>query len=465
MTHLSAQVSIGINEEPMGGAILQLKSIIDGDSNGDINSTQGLGFPRVKLTEVYKLYPMYETDTKYNTNATEKAKLDLSHTGLMVYNVGGTLASGMYYWDGTQWMAFESNISIPPAIASLLCENIGFDRQTLENGVYFETLVRVPYSGGNGAVYSQGSVINCELPQAGEKLVTGLQMQLQNGKLANGAGELIYRIWGTPNGDSPDVARFKISFPTGLAAPNDSVRCEVEIGNTAFAKIETVAVVGPLVYTEDNNVPGYGRSVTSPDGKWSVRAFVPKPSVNYATGTLEDGTPIGGSGTSPVGMNFEETDIQIRANKMKTDKKIMWSSDVVWSGGMLGKTDVLDIPMTHSDYWGGTTAIVGDATWFDHFFRVGPSTTVPANSAAAASSRVYYNVGWYNTNVFQSSDPENRVYTWTEIGVNTQTEKVKTVYTLTFLMGVSENPSSNVTPTNVKNSTVYLKLEQATSME
>ncbi|MBB4038278.1 hypothetical protein GGR21_004210 [Dysgonomonas hofstadii] len=472
--YLSAQVTVGLSEQPLGGALFQLKTIEDNLSNGDENATQGLGFPRVELTDVYKLYPMYLNDTKYNTDPVEKAKLDLLHKGLMVYNVKGSLITGMYYWDGTQWMALDSTVAIPSAIAALLCDNVTFGKQTLENGVYFETLARVPYSGGNGAVYQEGPIINCEQPQSGEVLVTGLQMQLQSGKLANGSGELIYRIWGTPVGNSPDVARFVISFPTGLAAPNDLVECEVEIGNTAYAKIETHAVVGPLIYNEDQNVPGYGRSITTPDGKWSVRVFVPKPSINYATGYLSDGTtPIGGSGTSDAGTTFEDVDLQLRPNQMEDNTmRIMWAAKILYRGdNTLGKTALLDFTKTDCDNkWGGTTASTVDATWWSYWFILGPRATAPGN-VLADQYKTYYNIGWYNTNVFQTGFPELREYLWTRIDETALNRKVKTVYKITFSMGalttgVSTAPANvAVNDANASKTTVYLKIEQTTSLE
>jgi len=471
---LFSQVTVGLNEEPLGGAIFQLKTVGDDTSNGDENATQGLGFPRVELTDVYKLYPMYMNDTKYNTDPLEKVKLDVSHKGLMVYNVKGSLATGMYYWDGSQWMALESTVAIPPAIAGLLCDNVTFAKQTLVNGEYFETLVRVPYNGGNGAVYQEGPVIDCEQPQSGEVLVTGLQIQLQSGKLANGSGELIYRIWGTPVGSSPDVARFRVSFPTGLAAPNDIVECEVEIGNTAFAKIETHAVVGPLIYNEDQNVPGYGRLITTPDGKWSVRVFVPKPGINYSTGYLSDGTtPIGGTGISVAGTTFEDVDLQMRPNNMEDDDiRIMWASKILYrADNTLGKTAILDFTKNKCDNkWGGTTPSTVDATWFSYWFILGPRTEAPTD-ILADQYKEFYNIGWYNTNVFQTGFPELREYLWTRIDETALNRKVKTVYKVTFSMGalttgLSTAPANvDVNDANASKTTVYLKIEQTTSME
>jgi len=52
-----SQVSIGINEAPVDGALLQLKNIpnvIDGSAN----STKGMMLPRVQLTSMETLSPI-----------------------------------------------------------------------------------------------------------------------------------------------------------------------------------------------------------------------------------------------------------------------------------------------------------------------------------------------------------------------------------------------------------------------
>lgn len=446
-TNAYTQVTIGLGEEAIGGSLLQLKSIEDTHSNGDVNSTKGIAFPRVKLTHTHQLYPMYSNNTDYQIN---KKRIDANHKGLMVYNVGNenTFAEGVYFWSGSQWMTLESNVSIPPAITSLICSNTTFDRQTLKENEYFETYARVPYHGGNGGVYLQG-------PEISSTGVTGLKAQLQEGKLANGAGELVYRIWGTPNKSTPNTAIFDISFPTGFDSNNNPTyaKCVIELGNTSYAKIETVSVVGPLVYTEDNNVPGFGREITSPDGKWSMRVFVPKGGVNYKN--------YGGSGTSVDDNDqFEDCDIQLRPNNIASDKKIMFTVSVLWKGGYYEAhtTGVLNIPASSSNNWGGTTASIGDATDIDKWYKLHPTTTKSKNNE-------YYHIGWHNTNVFQSDTPENRIYTWTEIGEDIVGQKKRSVYTVTFMMGVAKNPENEVDENNAAYSTVYLKMEQTTSME
>jgi uncharacterized protein (TIGR02145 family) len=104
---MRAQVTIGTLAEPSEGALLDLKEY---PSNQSVTSTKGLGLPRVQLTDLTKLYPMFDGSYDPAENA--------AHVGLTVYHVqGGCLAllpGGIYVWDGTKWNDIYVN---PPAPA------------------------------------------------------------------------------------------------------------------------------------------------------------------------------------------------------------------------------------------------------------------------------------------------------------------------------------------------------------
>lgn len=109
-TQAIAQVTIGLKEAPISGALLQLKNLDSSVNNAD----KGLLLPRVELTHIGNLYPMFPTD--YN-----KIKEDPIHTGLVVYNVNEDLfngdGAGFYVWDGEKWMGVgmtKRKISINP---------------------------------------------------------------------------------------------------------------------------------------------------------------------------------------------------------------------------------------------------------------------------------------------------------------------------------------------------------------
>jgi len=101
---LYSQVTIGMDEAPVEGAILQLKQT--GTSN--TNSTKGLGMPRVPLTELTSLI-----DISNNPDPVE-------HTGLIIYNINRSYCSlpeainpGMYVWNGVLWEALNQEDKNP----------------------------------------------------------------------------------------------------------------------------------------------------------------------------------------------------------------------------------------------------------------------------------------------------------------------------------------------------------------
>lgn len=90
----TGQVTIGADEPPVEGAILNLKQ----NNSSDANSTKGLLLPRVNLEDLHNLFPMFKPgDNKGNE--------DLTHTGLTVYNVNNCFSegNGPYAWDGEKW--------------------------------------------------------------------------------------------------------------------------------------------------------------------------------------------------------------------------------------------------------------------------------------------------------------------------------------------------------------------------
>lgn len=108
---LLGQVTIGSSASPVSGALLQLK---ENDSIQD-NSTKGLLLPRVKLTDLYNLYPMFAEDIYYKKNIdNKKEKEDSIHTGLVVYNTDdcSLYGFGVYVWNGEEWTILENNATL-----------------------------------------------------------------------------------------------------------------------------------------------------------------------------------------------------------------------------------------------------------------------------------------------------------------------------------------------------------------
>lgn len=113
--NILAQVTVGVGEAPVNGALLQLKekNESDGKNAGYVNSSRGLGMPRVALRERDQLFPMFDGNTSYTTIDSFKKEEDAKHQGLMVYNTStepptgitwADLKPGLFIWDGEKWM-------------------------------------------------------------------------------------------------------------------------------------------------------------------------------------------------------------------------------------------------------------------------------------------------------------------------------------------------------------------------
>ena len=111
------QVTIGNDEKPVAGALLQLSNLI-GYGQGEANSTKGLLLPRVSITDPTSIEML---DGALQIDA-EK------YTGITVYNTTGTnnvcytIPQGLLVWDGEKWNAVgDKKIEINgiPPIGSL----------------------------------------------------------------------------------------------------------------------------------------------------------------------------------------------------------------------------------------------------------------------------------------------------------------------------------------------------------
>jgi len=94
-----AQITIGVSEPPVAGALLQVKSI-ENVNKMNANSTKGLMLPRVNLNNMKELTPILPQG--YN-----KSFENPIHTGLLVFNTNNELPNsngiGVYLWNGEYW--------------------------------------------------------------------------------------------------------------------------------------------------------------------------------------------------------------------------------------------------------------------------------------------------------------------------------------------------------------------------
>jgi len=149
---IRAQVTVGTNELPVPGAILQLKTINDAASNGNVNATQGLGLPRVALVVKDQLQPMYSASEAPNLSNVVK----MNHRGLVVYNVTENadeeLYPGLYQWDGKQWTGLEQKttaavITFPTNCNAIAVYGDYFNNSPLNSSNYITIPVNVTRAG------------------------------------------------------------------------------------------------------------------------------------------------------------------------------------------------------------------------------------------------------------------------------------------------------------------------------
>jgi hypothetical protein len=281
---LAAQVSI------QNGA-----GSIDESAMLDIGvADKGVLIPQVSLTSVY-------------------ADLDGiagQAAGLLVFNTGGSLAQGFYFWDGTEWLQVNATASVTPHISGLLCANATIEPQVFIANIPYTGILKVPYQGGNGGRYLAGTSLIHSIGN------TGLKAQLRAGKLASGEGYLVYDVVGTPAYGSPREAGFTVDF--------DAKNCTLQVGKAEIAAERTAASIGPL----GDTAGGYHRVITSPDGKFSVRVFV-------------DGKT-----------RLRDATIHIRSNGEQ--RTIMFNGQYAWDGDLSAKAgNALILNKDQwSAYWG-----------------------------------------------------------------------------------------------------------------
>lgn len=244
-TSTQAQVTIGSSEEPVKGALLDIKS---GAANSTTNVTSesgGLVLPRVRLEDRATLQPFIKlTDKEWGT--LDKDKTSKMHAGMIVYNLNTTspFTEGLYCWNGNSWRKMDDSPTIETGIGEgqLLCGSATMSPATYTAGVQLVNyFLKVPYTGGTGGAYDGA------LPVEG---TNGLSIERIGGKLAFGSGEIVYRVTGKPEKSSPTTTTFPIDF----------------LGESCFATVGAVTSVNVrnLTSNVDVNTANNVSSTTGP---------------------------------------------------------------------------------------------------------------------------------------------------------------------------------------------------------
>ena len=190
--------------------------------------------------------------------------------------------------------------------------------------------------------------------------------------------------------------------------------------NPDLASVKSIAVMGPLKATSDNGRAGYALSITTPDGRFSVRTFIPD------------------------GFAFSTVNLQIRNNTSEV-LDIISNGHYLWSGAGGYQQNQLRLP---AGSWAGDNATSSqsliDATTGA---RIQTDNTFPH---------------WGDPETYAGGMPEQRIYSWTVADGND-----KKFYKIHYMMG-STSPSAigNATtcPKGVCSTTkAFFLLEQITA--
>lgn len=223
-------------------------------------------------------------------------------TGLTATLAGGVLANGagsvIYTITGTPSSAGTASFAITlldksctftinvvqgtPQVASLNCLGAVVNG-TLTSSVFASgVFVTVPYTGGNGVAYSGQSIASTG--------VLGLSATLLPGTLANGSGDFIFQISGTPAGGG--VASFPFSlggqnctFTVNVASPptiSSWANCSSATAGSLVVGVAASGVTQTATYNGGNGVSYPATSITS-SGVTGLTA-------NLAAGVLANGT-------------------------------------------------------------------------------------------------------------------------------------------------------------------------------
>lgn len=418
------QVTIGSNETVDATAALNV-----------VATNKGVLLPRVKLTA-----------------SDDKVTIPDPTVGLLVFNEGTSTfpTEGYMYWNGLEWRLISTSTSVAPT-ATIVCGQGRLDpEQVLQAGtpILAGTVLKVPYTVGNGGMYNAAILKTTDL-------ASDVKATISDGLFENGSGYLAFNVTGTPTstqatptGITFDLTPFYTANPT-LDPLN--IQCKtVTVGTEIKADIYEVATMDNLKLTHDNGVTGYATNLTTPDGKFTVRAFIVSSEFNSSAGTF---------GQDDVyGMN-----LQIRSNA-STDVVIAGQFNWQWGGAGGNGSNKLGL---QPGFWTGDNAEQSTTRLlWGHYVSDVRGTNWSADAGSILDPNIKNRRGhfvhWGDNGVNAGGIPERRTYSWTiNDGAIT-----KTAYILTFSTSVMNNIKANSTtcPGGVCPDTkVFMMIQQITA--
>jgi hypothetical protein len=280
------------------------------------------------------------------------------------------------FWSGSSWKTIDNFEAVQPAISGINCATAQLSPGTYTAGVPYSGIMRLGYTGGNGATYTSGSTYTDN----------GLIAELQPGRLENGNGEFIFKVTGTPVRSSPNKTIFKIGnteipFYTGTAQ-------DAEVGAFAGAEVKTAAVMKPFTFTSatESGRDGYHVVATTPNGEFSVRIFIYQ------------------------GNSFQNANLQIKSNVGQVE---IASNEMYAYGGGSGAY--------------GLNQLCVMPEWCGSADNSGGNNNVSCPNTFVQGTGNF--PSWGDNEVYAFSSPEQRIYSWTNKDVND-----KVFYTFRFMM-------------------------------
>lgn len=381
---------VGINTStPNANAVLDIVSP---------TNNKGILVPKVNLTS-----------STLDLNGDGDNNIANQPTGLLVFNDGTTFTKGYYFWNGSEWLSVTNARTTVATASSINCLGAILTPKAYTAGTPFNGLLTIPYAGGNGGSYSNGT------PQT----VNGLTFTLQGGQLQAGTGNLVFNVSGTPTVSSPTETSISINS-SSVPFLTASQSCTATVGNSSQATITESAVMGPLIQMDDPRT-GYGIMATTPDGKYSIRVW-----------DIYNGIP-------------GNVSVQIRPNTALSS--LTWNHDAKYynnSGAgaiLVYAKNVATFPTGALGKWCGTTN-----SGTNNFTLQGSLTTDFVNP-------------WGDFGIADGSNIEHRRYTWTNTDPND-----RTMYQAEIMLGLFNN-TSNMNTTTCTNGVcgftkAYIKITQ-----
>lgn len=245
-----SQVTIGSAKRPVTGALLELNDGTTEINNTAVNSSKGLGLPRVNLEAYDKL-------KLGNITYTDKQ----SHIGLLVYNLADPNrrceanhpTNGLHVWDGEKWQALNAEEKYNPAPP-----NIDLNAPIYQPNAYLVTKI--------------GSSSTLTIPIEKAFAVWEYWASEEGGKKL------------TPRAFTGTLTT-KIEWQEGMGSNNDNIVSEISLSSNFLGDRNASIIV-----TTTGNIGNAVVSLSDSNGVlWSWHIWVsPQPATNTYTNTQGD---------------------------------------------------------------------------------------------------------------------------------------------------------------------------------